>query len=81
MTVQVGNVDAVLVVQPHPKDCPLCVGDLEVKAAPMRWHNGSLRPAWPVARLERCPWPFGADALLSALGVSGSAPGGPGDVA
>lgn len=74
----IGNVDAVLVVQSHPKDCLACQGEGEMQVAPMRWFRGSLRPAWPVAQIERCPWPYGAAALLAALGVSGSVPDGPG---
>lgn len=65
----IGNVAAAVVVQQHPTDCPLCGGELEVDAAPMRWRGESLRPAWTVVRRVPCPWPFGADSLLASLGV------------
>lgn len=77
----IGNVSAVLVAQPHPKDCELCGGTREVRVAPMRWLRDGLRPAWPNAKRLPCPWPYGADALLSALGVASSISTGPGGVA
>jgi hypothetical protein len=77
----VGNVDAAVVVQQHPKDCPLCGGKREVNAAPMRWRAESLRPAWPLSRREVCPWPFGADRLLESLGVDLRASADPDGVA
>lgn len=76
----VGNVGAAVVVQSHPHDCPVCGGVREVRVAPMRWLRDGLRPAWPNALKRECPWPFGGDALLDALGVAQAGPEG-GDAA
>lgn len=69
----------VLPLQPHPADCPVCEGDGRVRVSRVRRRLGGEveLPAWPVAQLRPCPWPFGADDLAAWLGLSGSAPDGP----